>query len=38
MGVELRNYVSGFKGLSGELDSRQARNDLSISSGMTVRF
>jgi len=36
--VELRNYVSGFKGLSGELDSRQARNDLSISSGMTVRF
>jgi outer membrane protein with beta-barrel domain len=36
--VEVRNYLSGFKGLSGELDSRQARNDLSISSGMVVRF
>jgi hypothetical protein len=36
--VEVRNYVTSFKGLSGELDSRRARNDLSISSGMTVRF
>lgn len=36
--VEVRNYVSGFKGLSGELDSRQTRNDLSISSGMALHF
>lgn len=35
--VEVRNYIAGFKGLSGELESR-ARNDLSISSGMAVRF
>jgi len=36
--VEVRNYVSGFKGLSGELDSRHTRNDLSISSGMALHF
>ena len=36
--IEVRDYVSGYKGLNGELDSRQTRNDLSISSGFTVRF
>jgi hypothetical protein len=36
--IEVRDYVTGFKGLSGELDSRRTRNDLSISSGFTVRF
>jgi len=36
--VEVRDYVSGFKGLNGELDSRRTRNDLQISSGMAVHF
>jgi hypothetical protein len=36
--LEVRDYVSGFKGLSGELDSYRTRNDLSIASGFTVRF
>jgi hypothetical protein len=36
--LEVRNYVSGFKGMSGELDSRQTRNDLMISHGFIVRF
>ena len=36
--IEVRDYVSGFKGLSGELDSRRTRNDLSISRGFSVRF
>jgi hypothetical protein len=36
--VEVRDYVSSFKGMSGELDTRQARNDLSISSGMAIHF
>lgn len=36
--VEVRDYVSGYKGLSGELDSRRTRNDLQISSGMAIHF
>jgi hypothetical protein len=35
---EVRDYVSGFKGLNGELDSRRTRNDLSFSGGFTVHF
>ena len=35
---EVRDYVSGFKGLNGELESSETRNDLTISSAFTVRF
>jgi len=35
---EVRDYVSGYKGLNGELDSRQTRNDLSFSAGLTLHF
>ena len=36
--VEVRDYVTGFKGLNGELDSRRTRNDIMVSSGFAVRF
>lgn len=36
--VEVRDYLSGFTGLKGELNERESRNDFMISSGLTVRF
>jgi hypothetical protein len=36
--LEVRDYVTGYQGLSGELDSRQTRNDLMVSSGFLIRF
>ena len=36
--IEVRDYLSGFTGLNGELESSETRNDLIISSAFTVRF
>jgi hypothetical protein len=36
--LEARDYVSGFKGLSGEMSSTKTRNDISIASGLTFKF
>ena len=36
--IQARDYVSGFKGLSGELGSSATRNDLMFSSGFSVAF
>lgn len=36
--VEVRDYLSGFKGLNGELTERESRNDFMITSGLSVRF
>ncbi|MES2523543.1 MAG: outer membrane beta-barrel protein [Gemmatimonadota bacterium] len=36
--VEGRDYVSAFKGLRGELAEREARNDVSLAAGLTIRF
>lgn len=36
--VEVRDNVTAFKGLRGELVDRTARNDLQVSGGLSVRF
>jgi hypothetical protein len=36
--VEVRDNVSGFKGLRGEYPYRTARNDVQVGGGITVRF
>jgi hypothetical protein len=36
--IEVRDNVSAFKGLRGELDESKARNDVQLTAGMTVRF
>jgi hypothetical protein len=34
--IEARDYISGFKGLSGELAQRKTRNDVTIATGLAV--
>jgi len=36
--LEVRDNVTAFKGLRGELDDREARNDLQLSAGLTFAF
>lgn len=36
--VEARDNVTAFKGLRGEYSDRQARNDVQIGGGITIRF
>jgi hypothetical protein len=36
--LEARDYISGFKGLSGEMSSSKTRDDVSITSGLTFKF
>jgi hypothetical protein len=36
--LEARDYVSGFKGLSGEYESSKTRNDLMITTGLAFGF
>ena len=36
MRVEARGYVTGFKGLTGELSRSKTRNDVTIAAGLAV--
>jgi hypothetical protein len=36
--LEARDNLSAFKGLRGELSSSEARNDVQITAGLTIRF
>jgi hypothetical protein len=36
--VEVRDNVTGFKGVSGELQDRKTRNDLQFAAGLTFGF
>jgi hypothetical protein len=36
--LEVRDNLTGFKGLRGELPDRRARNDLQFAAGLTFGF